>query len=76
MFSVKKILSFQVPALPFLPFVSVFVDIILMMRLQPMTWVRLGVWILVGKYRDCKACTLFISLKIIIWQPTYNALTE
>nr|XP_039267312.1 cationic amino acid transporter 4-like isoform X2 [Styela clava] len=44
----KTIKTFTVPAVPFLPFVSVIINIVLILKLQPMTWIRLGIWCTIG----------------------------
>ncbi|XP_055421740.1 cationic amino acid transporter 3 isoform X4 [Bubalus kerabau] len=41
-------LHFKVPALPFLPLMSIFVNIYLMMQMTAGTWARFGVWMLIG----------------------------
>ncbi|XP_048653162.1 cationic amino acid transporter 3 isoform X2 [Marmota marmota marmota] len=41
-------LHFKVPAVPFLPLVSIFVNVYLMMQMTAGTWARFGVWMLIG----------------------------
>lgn len=49
----------QVPLLPFLPILSVFVNIYLMIQLSGDTWIRFSVWMAVGK------CVLYTTTKVI-----------
>uniref|UniRef100_A0A7M4EZE5 Solute carrier family 7 member 1 n=1 Tax=Crocodylus porosus TaxID=8502 RepID=A0A7M4EZE5_CROPO len=44
----KTKLSFKVPLLPFLPILSIFVNVYLMMQLDKWTWIRFAVWMLLG----------------------------
>ena len=39
----------QVPALPVLPLVSIFVNIYLMMQITSGTWILFGIWMAIGK---------------------------
>ena len=41
---------FQVSMTPYLPAISVFVNIFLMLRLSEATWVRFAVWMAIGLY--------------------------
>ena len=41
-------LSFKVPMVPLLPMFSVFINIYLMMKLSEATWIRFGVWLVLG----------------------------
>lgn len=41
-------LSFKVPAVPFLPGLSILVNVFLTTKLSEETWIRFGVWMLVG----------------------------
>uniref|UniRef100_A0A7N5J9Z8 Cationic amino acid transporter 3-like n=1 Tax=Ailuropoda melanoleuca TaxID=9646 RepID=A0A7N5J9Z8_AILME len=41
-------LPFKVPALPLLPLLSIFVNVSLMMQMTAATWLRFGVWMLIG----------------------------
>ncbi|XP_076306664.1 cationic amino acid transporter 2-like [Tachypleus tridentatus] len=43
----KKI-SFKVPLVPFLPFLSIFINLYLMLKLSKITWIRFAVWISIG----------------------------
>ena len=42
-------LPFKVPCVPAIPLVSLFVNIVLVLKLSPMTWVRFVVWMVIGK---------------------------
>ncbi|KAF7206540.1 high affinity cationic amino acid transporter 1 isoform X2 [Nothobranchius furzeri] len=44
----KTKLSFKVPLLPFIPVLSIFVNVYLMMQLDRGTWVRFSVWMAIG----------------------------
>ncbi|TNN48662.1 High affinity cationic amino acid transporter 1 [Liparis tanakae] len=44
----KAKLSFKVPLLPFLPVISMFVNVYLMMQLDRGTWIRFAVWMAIG----------------------------
>lgn len=46
----KDLICSQVPALPLLPLVSIFVNVYLMMQMTAGTWARFGVWMLIGRY--------------------------
>ncbi|XP_076811139.1 cationic amino acid transporter 4-like isoform X2 [Clavelina lepadiformis] len=43
-----SIKTYQVPLVPFLPFISIVINIALMLKLRALTWIRLGIWIAVG----------------------------
>ncbi|KAJ3589176.1 hypothetical protein NHX12_010024 [Muraenolepis orangiensis] len=44
----KTPLSFKVPLLPFIPVISMFVNVYLMMQLDRGTWIRFAVWMVIG----------------------------
>ena len=45
--STKK-LSFSVPLVPFLPVLSVTINVYLMLKLTTPTWIRFGIWMILG----------------------------
>ncbi|XP_055004745.1 high affinity cationic amino acid transporter 1 isoform X2 [Boleophthalmus pectinirostris] len=44
----KTKLSFKVPFLPFIPVISMFVNVYLMMQLDSGTWIRFSIWMTIG----------------------------
>jgi solute carrier family 7 (cationic amino acid transporter), member 3 len=42
-------LSFKTPLVPIIPALSIFINVYLMMQLNAATWIRFGVWLVVGK---------------------------
>ncbi|XP_013412585.1 cationic amino acid transporter 2-like [Lingula anatina] len=44
----KRCVTFLVPGVPVMPVISMFVNIFLMLKLPVQTWVRFGVWMLLG----------------------------
>ena len=41
-------MSFKIPGVPLIPVLSVFVNIYLMIHLSTLTWIRFGVWMVLG----------------------------
>ncbi|XP_014285825.1 cationic amino acid transporter 2 isoform X1 [Halyomorpha halys] len=41
-------LFFKVPLIPFLPCISIFINVYLMMKLDVHTWIRFSIWIILG----------------------------
>ena len=60
----------QVPALPVLPLVSIFVNVYLLMQMNTGTWVLLGIWMVIGKCLPWKmsdwtqVSSLYLSQKL------------
>uniref|UniRef100_A0A8C2J1Q5 Cationic amino acid transporter 2 n=1 Tax=Cyprinus carpio TaxID=7962 RepID=A0A8C2J1Q5_CYPCA len=50
----RKKVSFMVPLLPFLPILSVFVNVYLMVQLSGDTWIRFSIWMAIGTYNYLK----------------------
>lgn len=48
----KAKIPFKVPLVPWLPIVSMFINIYLMMELSSVTWVRFAIWMVVGKIQN------------------------
>ncbi|XP_054611292.1 high affinity cationic amino acid transporter 1 isoform X1 [Dunckerocampus dactyliophorus] len=44
----KTKLSFKVPLLPFIPVISMFINVYLMMQLDRGTWIRFAIWMVLG----------------------------
>ncbi|XP_028275858.1 high affinity cationic amino acid transporter 1-like [Parambassis ranga] len=44
----KAKLAFKVPLLPFIPIISMFVNVYLMMQLDKGTWMRFAIWMVIG----------------------------
>lgn len=44
----KAKLAFKVPLLPFIPVISMFVNVYLMMQLDKGTWIRFAIWMMLG----------------------------
>ncbi|CAH1772769.1 unnamed protein product [Owenia fusiformis] len=44
----KTKIPFKVPFLPFLPFISIFVNTYLMLKLSSQTWIRFAIWMVLG----------------------------
>lgn len=46
--SLENSLSFRVPAVPFLPLLSIFLNVYLMFQLDIHTWIRFAIWMVIG----------------------------
>lgn len=54
---------FQVPLLPFLPVLSMFINVYLMMQLDKGTWLRFAMWMAIGK---CRPFTSSSDTEVIV----------
>lgn len=63
----ETISSFKIPLISFLPFVSVFINLYLMMALSLHTWIRFGVWFLLGNSANVQT-----SFSLIINHSQYS----
>ena len=52
LFTFRKQLDFKVPGVPLIPTLAMIFNVYLMLKLPGLTWARLGVWLLIGKYRN------------------------
>lgn len=53
----------QVPMLPFIPVISMFVNIYLMMQLEERTWVKFSIWMAIGSYTPS---FFFLTARILL----------
>jgi len=44
----KQQLNFKTPLVPWVPFISMFVNLYLMLKLPTGTWIRFAVWMVIG----------------------------
>uniref|UniRef100_A0A8C2PWE7 Cationic amino acid transporter 2 n=1 Tax=Cyprinus carpio TaxID=7962 RepID=A0A8C2PWE7_CYPCA len=66
----RKKVSFMVPLLPFLPILSVFVNVYLMVQLSGDTWIRFSIWMAIGTFvlacdshmRHVPVFTIYVTL--------------
>ena len=45
-----KTISFRAPFVPMLPILAIFLNVLLMLKLSRLTWIRFGVWMALGLY--------------------------
>ncbi|XP_057325217.1 cationic amino acid transporter 3-like isoform X2 [Microplitis mediator] len=61
-----KKLTFSVPLVPFLPALSIIINVYLMMMLDVMTWIRFSIWMAIG---------LFIYFSYGVWNSIHRVKT-
>lgn len=44
--------GFNVAGVPLVPSIGILINIYLMMRLSPVTWIRFSIWMIIGKLKE------------------------
>jgi solute carrier family 7 (cationic amino acid transporter), member 3 len=58
-------LSFKVPLVPLLPCLSIFINLYLMFQLDINTWIRFGVWLIIGELSEAEIlCETLSNLSV------------
>ncbi len=52
--NIVKYCVLQVPAVPVISSLSMFINVYLMMKLSYITWIRFAVWLVLGEYTYCQ----------------------
>uniref|UniRef100_A0A3P8VPV3 Solute carrier family 7 member 1 n=1 Tax=Cynoglossus semilaevis TaxID=244447 RepID=A0A3P8VPV3_CYNSE len=68
----KAKLAFKVPLLPLLPVISMFTNVYLMMQLDKGTWLRFGIWMILGTVMFCTTETFWGNIYIHIYTPSIS----
>ena len=73
-FKVRKAIFynfFQVPLVPLVPAVSLMINILMMLHLAPITWIRLAVWLTIGLYYNISKDTESFRTRnlFLVWNP-------
>lgn len=45
-------LPFMAPCVPLLPMLGIYVNVFLILKLSPLTWIRFGIWMIAGEFRS------------------------
>ncbi|CAH2048329.1 unnamed protein product, partial [Iphiclides podalirius] len=68
----EKKLAFSVPLVPWLPGLSILINVYLMLNLDYMTWLRFGVWIAAGRYPLASSLRLLAPLSSLLSVPDFR----
>lgn len=58
-------LSFKVPFVPLLPCLSILINLYLMFQLDGNTWIRFGVWLVIGKIRNYILLMIYLLITFL-----------
>ncbi|CAO1367288.1 unnamed protein product [Diamesa serratosioi] len=68
--------TFKVPFVPFIPAISIFINIYLMLLLDYYTWIRFGVWMIIGLVMYFACACLYKSRRQIVTKTPRNSVNN